>query len=81
MVLGFTELLTEMRCGRCEKLTISPTSVSRISLESVGSSTSHNPMGLHDLTRIALTFYFYTLFYEIYTDETSNLAHLVKMVN
>jgi hypothetical protein len=35
--------------GRCERLTILPPSVSPSSGEHVGTSTSHNPMGLHDL--------------------------------
>jgi hypothetical protein len=35
--------------GRRVRLTTSPPSVSRISRENVGASTSHNPMDLHGL--------------------------------
>jgi hypothetical protein len=35
--------------GRCVRLTTLPPSVSRLSRENVGTSTSHNPMGLHGL--------------------------------
>jgi hypothetical protein len=35
--------------GRSVKLTTLPPSVSRLSTENVGASTSHNPMGLHGL--------------------------------
>jgi hypothetical protein len=35
--------------GRYVRLTTSPPSVSRLSRENVGASTSHNPMGLHGL--------------------------------
>jgi hypothetical protein len=63
MALGSTQPLTEMstrnlpgvKVGRLVTLTTLPPSVSRLSRENVGASTSHNPMGLHDLlTRIAL---------------------------
>jgi hypothetical protein len=39
------------RIARRVKLTTSTPSVSRLSRENVGASTSHNPMGLHDLLR------------------------------
>jgi hypothetical protein len=56
MVLGSTQPLTEMstrnlpvgKGGRRVRLTLPP-SVSRLSRENVGASTSHNPMGLHYL--------------------------------
>jgi hypothetical protein len=35
--------------GRRVRLTTLPSPVSRLSRENVGASTSHNPMGLHDL--------------------------------
>jgi hypothetical protein len=38
-----------VKAGRRIRLTNSPLSVSRLSRENVGASTSHNPMGLHDL--------------------------------
>jgi hypothetical protein len=34
---------------RCIRLTTLPSSVSRLSRENVGASTSHNPMGFHSL--------------------------------
>jgi hypothetical protein len=57
MALGSTQPLTEMstsdlpggggvKGGRQVRLTILPPSVSRLSRENVGASTSHNPMGL-----------------------------------
>jgi hypothetical protein len=59
MSLGSTKYLTDMsirnlpgggvKGGRRVRLTTLPPSVSRLSTESVGASTSHNPMGLHDL--------------------------------
>jgi hypothetical protein len=58
MVLGSTQLLTEMsirnlpgvqRAAGIQGLTTSPPSVSQLSREYVGASTSHNPMGLHGL--------------------------------
>jgi hypothetical protein len=57
MALGSTQPLTEMRTrnlpvgvkgGRRVRLTSQP-SVSQLSRENVGASTSHNPMGLHGL--------------------------------
>jgi hypothetical protein len=57
MALGSTQPLAEMRTrnlpggkGRpvCKTITLSP-SVSQLSTENVGASTSHNPMGLHGL--------------------------------
>jgi hypothetical protein len=53
-------------CGPCERikggrrvrLTTLPPSVNQLSRENVGASTSHNPMGLHGLTGIALPFTF-----------------------
>jgi hypothetical protein len=38
-----------VKIGWRVRLTISPPSVSRLSTENVGPSTSHNTMGLHDL--------------------------------
>jgi hypothetical protein len=38
-----------VRGGRRVRLTTLPPSVSRLSIENVGASTSHNPMGLHGL--------------------------------
>jgi hypothetical protein len=57
MALGSTQTLTEMSTrslpggkGRpAGELTTSPPSVSRLSRENVGASTSHNSMGLHHL--------------------------------
>jgi hypothetical protein len=54
MALGSTQPLTEMSTrnltsGRRVRLTISEPSVSRLSRENVGASTSHSPMGLHGL--------------------------------
>jgi hypothetical protein len=58
MGLGSTQSLTEMstrnlpggvKGGRCVRLTTLPPSVSRLSRENVGASTSHNPMGLQSL--------------------------------
>jgi hypothetical protein len=55
MALGSTQPLTEISTrnlpggkGR-PALTTSPPSMSRLSRENVGASTSHNPMGLHGL--------------------------------
>jgi hypothetical protein len=56
MALGSTQPLTEMstsnlakgvKGGRCLRLTNLPQSVSRLSRENVGASTSDNPMSLH----------------------------------
>jgi hypothetical protein len=66
MALGSTQPLTEMgtriflgvKGGRRVRLT-SPPSVSRMSRENVGASTSHNPMGLHGLLQGNFTFSFY----------------------
>jgi hypothetical protein len=57
MALGSTQPRTEMstrnlpgvKGGRRVRLTILPPSVSRLSRENVGASTSHNRMGLHGL--------------------------------
>jgi hypothetical protein len=57
MGLGSTQPLTEMstrnlpgvKGARRVRLTTLPPSVSRLSGENVGASTSHNPMGLHGL--------------------------------
>jgi hypothetical protein len=68
MALGSTQPLTEMstrnypgggiKDGRRVRLTTLPPSVSRLSRENMGTSTSHNPMGLQSLfTGIALPFY------------------------
>jgi hypothetical protein len=43
------EIFLGLKGGRCVRLTTLPTSVSRLSRENVGTSTSHNPMGLRDL--------------------------------
>jgi hypothetical protein len=56
MAQGSTQPLTEMSTRnltgavkgcRCVRLTNSPRSLSRLSRENVGASTSHNPIGLH----------------------------------
>jgi hypothetical protein len=54
MALGSTQPLTEMstrilRAGKADNLTAS---VSRLSGQNVGASTSHNPMGLHSLLQV-----------------------------
>jgi hypothetical protein len=41
------------------RLTTLPPSASRLSIENVGTSTSHNPMGLHDLLERYLYFFFF----------------------
>jgi hypothetical protein len=62
MALGSSQPLTEMSTrnlpggkgrpvGRRVRLTTSPPSVSRLSRDYVGASTSHNPIGLHSLLR------------------------------
>jgi hypothetical protein len=60
MVLGSIQPLTEMsirkhpgrvKGGRRVRLTNLPPSVSRMSRENVGASTSHNPKGLHGLSQ------------------------------
>jgi hypothetical protein len=52
----------EVKGGRRVRLTTLPPSVSRLSKENVGASTSHNPMGLHGLLQgylyIFCTFYY-----------------------
>jgi hypothetical protein len=65
MALGSTQPLNEcqesswgVKGGRRERLTTSPPSVSRLSTENVGASTSHKPMGLHGLLQgTSLPFY------------------------
>jgi hypothetical protein len=69
VALGSTQTLTEMntrnlpggeggaKCGRLVRLTALLPSVSRLSRENMGASTSHNPMGLH----VLLQGYFYLL--------------------
>jgi hypothetical protein len=57
MALGSTQPLTEMstrnfyvgKVGLRVRLTTLPPSVSQLSRENVGASTSHNPMDLHGL--------------------------------
>jgi hypothetical protein len=58
MALGSTQPLTEMNTRnlpggvkgrRRVRLTTLPPSVSRLSRENVGTSTSHDPLGLHGL--------------------------------
>jgi hypothetical protein len=57
MDLGSTQPLTEMssrnlpggKGGQLVRMTTLQPSVSRLSRENVGTSTSHNPMGLHGL--------------------------------
>jgi hypothetical protein len=57
MALGLTQPLTEMstrnlpwgKGGQHVGLTTLPPSVSRLSRQNVGASTSHNPMGFHGL--------------------------------
>jgi hypothetical protein len=63
MVLGSTQPLTDMsirkvKGGRRVRLIILPPSVSRLPRESVGASTSHNPMGLHGLLQRELYLFF-----------------------
>jgi hypothetical protein len=66
MALGSTQPLTEMsttnppggiKGGRRVRLTTLPPSVSRLSRENVGASTSHNPMDLHGLLQGQLYLY------------------------
>jgi hypothetical protein len=45
--------------GQCVRLTTSPLSLSRLSRENVGASTSHNLVGLHGLLQGFLPFTFY----------------------
>jgi hypothetical protein len=66
MALGSTQSLTEMstrnlpgvKGGRRVSLTTPPPSLSRLSRKNMGSSTSHNPMGLHGLLQWQLYFIF-----------------------
>jgi hypothetical protein len=67
MALGSTQPLTEtstrkfpgVKGGRRVRQTTLPPSVSRLSRENVGASTSHNPMGLLGLLQgIALPYFF-----------------------
>jgi hypothetical protein len=44
-----TEMSTRVKGGRRVGLKTLPPSVSRLSRENVGASTSHSPMGLHGL--------------------------------
>jgi hypothetical protein len=67
MALGSTWPLTEMstmiflvgggKGGRRVGLTTLPPSVSRLSRQNMGASTSHNPMGLHGPLQLYLNFY------------------------
>jgi hypothetical protein len=69
MGLGSTQSLIEMstrnvpggegKGGQRVRQTVLPPSVSRLSRENVGTSTSHNPMGLHGLFQGYL-YLFYT---------------------
>jgi hypothetical protein len=55
MALGSTQHLTEMstrNLTRRLRLTPLPPSMNRLSRENVGASTSHNPMGLHGLSKV-----------------------------
>jgi hypothetical protein len=66
MALGSTQPLTEMSTGiflgvnrgRRVRLTTLPPSMSPLSKENVGTSTSHNPMGLHGPLQGYLYLYF-----------------------
>jgi hypothetical protein len=50
MALGLTQLLAEMSTRNLPGgLKTLPPSLSRLSKENVGASTSHNPLGLHGL--------------------------------
>jgi hypothetical protein len=48
------------KCGRRVGLTTPPPSMSRLSRENVGASTSHNPMSLHGLLRVSFSFLSFT---------------------
>jgi hypothetical protein len=73
LALGSTQPLTEMstrnilemfsgvKSDQCVGLTTLPPSVSQLSRENVGTSTSHNPMGLHGPLQGYLYFFLFTL--------------------
>jgi hypothetical protein len=52
------EISLQVKGGRCIRLTTLLPSVSRLSRENVGASTSHNPVGLHGLLQGKLYFFF-----------------------
>jgi hypothetical protein len=70
--------------GRRIRLTTLPPSVSRLSRESVGASTSHNPMGLHSLLQGQLLLFrklghFRTICYIWHVDWTEEIYNKMQI--
>jgi hypothetical protein len=64
--------------GRRVRLTTLPPSVNRLSRQNAGASTSHNPMGLHDLSQGQLFFFLPNAVVLLYL--TSTLVVVVVVV-